>query len=204
MGADLVLAAGVRLDARERVAIADEHRLEERRRGQRAGAFAHGGLHHDLTGLVGTERLVDHDRLLELALEQRVIGLEHHASLHRGLRGGRGVVMLGDEDHAAGLAVESADEVRDVHLLPFLDRADERRPRAVLRRMADEPARLVEDHEVVVFLDEPLGQLGRIHLRRGAARRDEGIIGHRTGGRRSCQASGSPWPRRRARTSPTR
>ena len=204
VGADLVLAARVRLHTCERVAIAHQHGLEERRGGQSAGTFAHGRLHHDLAGLVGAERLIDHHRLLELALEQRVVGLEHHASLHRGLRGGGGVVMLGDEDHAAGLAVEAADEVRDLHLLPFLDRADERGPRAVLRRVADEPARLVEDHVVVVLLDQPLRQLGRIHLRRGAARRDEGIVGHRTGGRRSCQASGNPWPRRRARTSPTR
>ena len=192
VGTDLVLTPGVRLHARERVAITHQHRLEERRGGQSAGAFADGGLHHDLAGLVGAERLVDHDGLLELALEQRVVGLEHHASFHRGLCGGGGVVVLGDEDHAAGLAVESADEVRDFHLLPFLDRADKRGPRSVLRRMADEPTRLVEDHVVVVFLDEPLGQLGRIHLRRGAAGRDEGIVGHRTGGRRSCQASGNP------------
>ena len=33
VGADLVLATGVRLHAREGVAIADEHRLEERRGG---------------------------------------------------------------------------------------------------------------------------------------------------------------------------
>lgn len=115
----------MRLHTREGVAITHEHGLEERRGGQGAGAFAHGGLHDDLAGLVGTERLIDHNGLLELALEQRVVGLDHHAALHRGLRGGGGIVMLRDEDHAARLAVEAAHEMRDVHLLPFLDRADE-------------------------------------------------------------------------------
>ena len=203
--ADLVLAPGVRLDAGEHVAGVREHGLEERRRRQRARPLAHRGLHDDLAGLVGAERLIDHDRLRQGAFQQDVVGLRHPPPLHRGLRRGGRLVMLGDEDDPARLAVEPADEVQDVQPAPLLHRADERGPRTVLGRMADEPARLVEDQVVIILLEQPARQVGRVDLRRRAARRDEGEVAHGAGGSRSCRrpsGSGPPW--KRASTSPTR
>mgnify|MGYP000179675841 CR=1 FL=1 len=203
--ADLVLPPGVRLDAGEDVAGVREHGLEERRRRQRTRPFAHRGLHDDLAGLVGTERLVHHDGLRQGAFQQGVVGLRHPTPLHRGLRRGGRLIMLGDQDDPARLAVQPADEVQDVEPAPLLHRADERGPRTVLGRMADEPARLVEHQVIVVLLEQPARQLGRVDLGRRAARRHEVEVAHEVGGSRSCHpASGNAPPWKRASTSPTR
>ena len=205
MGADLVLAPRVRLDAGEDVTGVGEHRLEERRGREGAGPRAHGRLHDDLARLVRPERLVDHDRLGQGPLEQSVVGLGDPAPLHRGLRGGGRLVMLRDQDDPARLAIQAAHEVQDVHAPPLLDRADERGPRTILGRVADEPAWLVEHQVVVIFLEQPTREVGRVDLRRRAAGRDEGEIAHAMGGRRSwsCDAGNAP-PWKRASTSPTR
>jgi hypothetical protein len=158
MGANLVLASGVWLDAGKGEAPGTGEWLEEGR-GWRT-IRAHGGAYGDLAGLVGPEWLFDQGGFGELALEKGEVGLVDPATFHSGLRDGGGAGMLGEEDDATGLAVEAADEVGRGHTAPLTDCAYERGPGSILGGMAYDPAGLVKDEEVFVLLDQPGPNLG--------------------------------------------
>jgi len=156
VGADLVFATGEGADLGEGVAAAACEGVEARGGGAGAAhvlpACLFGG---DGAEDIGADGCVHEAFAGEFAGEDGEVGLGDAALFERGLQAARGAGVPGEDDEAAGFAVEPADEVEFLEFEVLAAGTGEAGPRTALGRVADEPAGLVNDDEVIVVPEHP-------------------------------------------------
>ena len=95
------------------------------------------------------------DRSVERAFENREVAFFDGASFESHLIVAGGESVLGEKDDSAGFPVEPGDQVGALVSEAFAAGADQGRPRAFFRRVADDEGGLVYEDDVVVILNDP-------------------------------------------------
>ena len=152
VGPDLVLAPGLRRDADQREAARARQGFEPGHRRLPVGADS--GLHEHRARRVVAQGLVDPGHLPHLARQYGDVGLPHPPVLHGGLQAACHAGLLGHHNHPARLAVEPEYKVHRGKAQEFPGGPDKAGPGAVLGRMAHDVARLVDDEEAVVLVNQ--------------------------------------------------
>src|SRR5688572_20858889 len=150
---DLMHSPGLRNHSHQRVASTASERHEVRLR--RLPALDYALAHADQRVHRSRDRLIDMHRLAKLSAQDGVIHLANRPALNPALLPRCRLYVFRDHDDAAGFAIEPRRQVNalEVHILAA--GADRARPWAVLRGMARNQARLVEDQQIGVLMKCP-------------------------------------------------
>src|SRR5215212_611561 len=158
MDADLMRAAGLEVDAEQRVMVEESFDVEVRHRLARTVGFER--VPHRVVAVTADRRLDPSAARARTAADERQVRALELTLRHLLLQPLVRVVRARDDQEPRGVSVEAVDDAGAIGLLPALgaelEEAVDERARVVSgRRVDDEARRLVDDEQVRVLICDP-------------------------------------------------